>query len=62
MNVIQRNTTIGPEVSVFIRDWFTPEPDEPIQATTSERNDKLDESREPTHPVWNGELDEPIWW
>ena len=65
MTVLQRSTLVGSEVFVSIRDWFTTKPDEPspsTSSTTPEPKGKIDESQKPIHPVWNGELDEPIWW
>ena len=62
MNTIQRSTTIGSEISVFIRDWFDTKLAEPTHPNAPEQNSEVDEGQEPTHPVWNGELDEPIWW
>ena len=62
MNALQRSNPIGSEESVFVRNWFTPKPDEPTQSTTPKPESELDEPQEPIHPVWNGELDEPVWW
>jgi hypothetical protein len=65
MNILQRSILIGSEVFVSIHGRFTPKPDEPPQstpATPPKPKGEVAESPEPTHPVWNGELDEPIWW
>ena len=62
MNILQRSILIGSEVFVSIHGRFTPKPDEPPQSTPPKPKGEAAESPEPTHPVWNGELDEPIWW
>ena len=62
MTILQRSILVGSEVFVSIRDRFTPKPDEPSPSTPPTPKSELNESQEPTHPVWNGELDEPIWW
>jgi len=62
MNALQKTITIGTDLSNVIRDRFTTKLDEPTHPNSPEQNCELDDNREPTHPVWNGDLDEPIWW
>ena len=62
MNALQRTITISVDISGVIRDCFNTEVDEPAHSNVPEQNRELVEDREPTHPVWNGDLDEPIWW
>ena len=62
MNALQKTITIGVDLSSVIRDWFTTRLVEPARPDVPEQNRELVEDREPTHPVWNGDLDEPIWW
>jgi len=58
MNVIERSITIGSEISGFIREWFITL----THSNASEQISELDEGQKSAHPVWNGDLDEPIWW
>jgi hypothetical protein len=62
MNTLQRTITIGSDISNIIRDRFATRLDEPTHPNSPEQNSELDEGQESTHPVWNGDLDEPIWW
>jgi len=62
MNALQRTITIRVDLSSVIRDWFNTKLDEPAHPNTPEQNAELVEVQESTHPVWNGDLDEPIWW
>ncbi|MBN1219853.1 MAG: hypothetical protein JXM69_13070 [Anaerolineae bacterium] len=63
MNALQKSIAVGTKVFVSVRDRFTPKPDESPSSTPPAPKAELEkESQEPTHPVWNGELDEPIWW
>jgi len=62
MNIIQRSITAVSETSDFISDWTTTKFYVLTHPNTPNQNGKANESQEPTHPVWNGDLDEPIWW
>jgi len=62
MNALQKTITSGTDLSGVIRDRFNTEVDEPAHPNVPEQNRELVEDREPTHPVWNGDLDEPVWW
>ena len=62
MNVIQRSITTVFETSGLIRDWFTTEFYGLTHPNAPEKKGETDEHQESTHPVWDGSLDEPIWW
>jgi hypothetical protein len=62
MNVFQRSITTVSETSGFIRDWFTTKFYDLTHPNAPKQKGKANESHEPTHPVWDGSLDEPIWW
>ena len=62
MNALQKTIAIGVDLSSLIRDWFTTKSTEPAHPNAPEQKRALNEGQESTHPVWNGDLDEPIWW
>jgi hypothetical protein len=62
MNELKKSIAVETKISVFIRDWLTMKPNESIQSPELERENELDKVEESNHPVWNGELDDPIWW
>jgi hypothetical protein len=62
MNVIQKSIITVFETSGFIREWFATKFYGLPHPNASGPKDEVDENQEPTHPVWDGSLDEPIWW
>ena len=62
MDVVQRSITTVSETSGLIRDWFTTKFDNLTHPNAPEQKGEANESQDPTLPVWDGRLDEPIWW